>query len=62
MNTDLFSTKKHMVFLKTLLKMLKKGSIFQVMNWQDCYQKKKNVIGLMKDKNFYRIFVGNRNE
>ena len=53
-----------MVFLKTLLKMLKKGSIFQVMNWQDCYQKKKkkNVIGLMKDKNFYRIFVGNRNE
>ena len=41
MNTDLFSTKKHMVFLKTLLKMLKKGSIFQVMNWQDCYQKKK---------------------
>ena len=41
-----------MIFIKTLLKILKQGLTLQIMSWKDRYQKEKTkkIIGLMKDK------------
>ena len=49
-NFVLLDTKKQMIFIKTLQKILKLDLILKIMNQIDHWLKEKKVIGLMKDE------------